>query len=46
MQGDEAAHGGLGVNNRERKTLHVQQMDIYIQDLHIDTLRVKVKIFR
>lgn len=45
-RGDEAAHGGHGPDSRERKSLTVQPRDIYIPDLHIETLKVKARNFR
>ena len=41
---DEAA-SALGLS-RNRKALQVQPRDIYIPDLHIDTLKVKARNFR
>ena len=45
-RGDEAKHGGHGPDSRERKTLHVKPRDMYVPDLHIDTLKVKARNFR
>ncbi|MBR1221462.1 error-prone DNA polymerase [Bradyrhizobium sp. U87765 SZCCT0131] len=46
-RGDEARHGGSGVDSREPKTPPtVRPRDIYIPDLHIDTLKVKARNFR
>jgi error-prone DNA polymerase len=44
---DEAVHGGGGgVDSRDAKTLKHAARDIYIPDLHIDTLTVKARNFR
>jgi error-prone DNA polymerase len=46
-RGDEAVHGGgAGVDSRDAKALKYAARDIYIPDLHIDTLSVKARNFR
>ncbi|WP_315833528.1 error-prone DNA polymerase [Bradyrhizobium prioriisuperbiae] len=46
-RGDEAKHGGSGFDSREPKlSPTVKPRDIYIPDLHIDTLTVKARNFR
>lgn len=46
-RGDEARHGGSGFDGREPKQPPtVKTRDIYIPDLHIDTLTVKSRNFR
>jgi error-prone DNA polymerase len=46
-RGDEAVHGGGGgVDSRDAKALKHAARDIYIPDLHIDTLTVKSRSFR
>jgi error-prone DNA polymerase len=44
-RGDEAKHGGHGLDSREHKPL-TKPRDIYVPDLHIDTLKVKARNFR
>jgi error-prone DNA polymerase len=44
-RGDEAKGGGSGPDNRDPKPI-IQPRDIYIPDLHIETLKVKAKNFR
>jgi error-prone DNA polymerase len=43
-RGDQARHPG-GPDPRERQAV-IKPRDIYISDLHIDTLRVKARDFR
>jgi error-prone DNA polymerase len=46
-RGDEAVHGGgATVDSRDAKALKHAVRDIYIPDLHIDTLNVKARNFR
>ena len=46
-RGDEAVHGGgAGVDSRDAKALKHAARDIFIPDLHIDTLKVKARNFR
>ena len=46
-RGDEAVHGGgAGVDSRDAKALKHAARDIFIPDLHIDTLNVKARNFR
>jgi error-prone DNA polymerase len=44
-RGDEAKHGGSGLDPRETKALN-KAREIYVPDLHIDTLTVKARNFR
>ncbi|OWV92666.1 DNA polymerase [Rhizobium sp. R72] len=44
-RGDEFAHGG-GPNPRDTPKPVVQARDMYVRDLHIDTLKVKSKDFQ
>jgi error-prone DNA polymerase len=44
-RGDEAKHGGSGLDPREQPALR-KARDIYVPDLHIDTLTVKARNFR
>ena len=44
-RGDEAKHGGSGLDPREKPALR-KARDIYVPDLHIDTLTVKARNFR
>jgi error-prone DNA polymerase len=43
-RGDEARHGG-GPDSRD-KPLQPKPRDIYVPDLHIDTLKLKARNFR
>ena len=46
-RGDEARHGGgSGLDSREPKSLPTKPRDIFIPDLHIDTLTPKARNFR
>ena len=45
-RGDKAKHGGSGLDSREPKHPIIQPRDMYTPDLHIDTLKVKVRNFR
>jgi error-prone DNA polymerase len=44
-RGDDAKHGGSGLDRREPKP-PVRSRDIYEPDLHIDTLKVRARNFR
>ena len=44
-RGDEARHGGSGPDSREPKQTVPTPRDIYVPDLHIDTLKVKARNF-
>jgi len=44
--GDEVTHGGSGPDPRELPPKGLRTRDIYIPDLHIDTLKVKARDFR
>ena len=45
-RGDEFHHGSAGSDPRDRPVRMVKPRDIYIRDLHIDTLKVKARDFR
>jgi len=45
-RGDEFHHGSPGNDPRDRPPRTVKPRDIYIPDLHIDTLKVKARDFR
>jgi error-prone DNA polymerase len=45
-RGDEAVHGGAGIDSWDEKALGHAARDIYIPDLHIDTFTVKPRNFR
>ena len=45
-RGDEARTGGGGVDSREKVGAAPRARDIYVPDLHIDSLRVKTRDFR
>jgi error-prone DNA polymerase len=45
-RGDEAKHGGSGLDSREPKHPIIQPRDMYTPDLHIDTLKVRARNFR
>ena len=46
-RGDEAVHGGgSAADSRETKALKHAARDIFIPDLHIDSLNVKARNFR
>lgn len=45
-RGDEASHGGSGPDSREPPPKRFRARDIYIPDLHIDTIRVRPRDFR
>lgn len=45
-RGDEAVHsGGAGIDSRDGKALKHAARDIYVPDLHIDTLNIKAPEF-
>jgi error-prone DNA polymerase len=44
--GDEAKHGGSGLDSREPKPPVHKPRDMYVPDLHIDTLKLKARNFR
>jgi error-prone DNA polymerase len=44
-RGDDAKHGGGGLDSREPKP-PIKPRDIYEPDLHIDTLKVRARNFR
>ena len=44
-RGDEAKHGGSGLDSREPKP-PIKPRDMYEPDLHIDTLKVRARNFR
>ncbi|MDQ0333479.1 DNA polymerase III alpha subunit [Mesorhizobium sp. YL-MeA3-2017] len=45
-RGDQVRHGGSGPDPRELPPKGLRSRDIYIPDLHIDTIRVKTRDFR
>jgi len=45
-RGDEARHGGSGLDSREPKQTMPTPRDIYVPDLHIDTLKIKARNFK
>ena len=45
-RGDEGRHGGSGADSREAKPLKIAPRDMYVPDLHIDTLKLKARNFR
>ena len=45
-RGDEARTGGSGGDSREPKPPIARPRDMYVPDLHIDTLKVKARNFR
>jgi error-prone DNA polymerase len=45
-RGDEAKHGGSGLDSREPKLPTIRPRDIYVPDLQIDTLKVTARNFR
>jgi error-prone DNA polymerase len=45
-RGDEAKGGGSGPESREPKPPLIKPRDMYVPDLHIDTLKVKSRNFR
>jgi error-prone DNA polymerase len=45
-RGDQVRHGGSGPDPRELPPKGLRTRDIYIPDLHIDTIRVKTRDFR
>ncbi|MCC8978911.1 error-prone DNA polymerase [Bradyrhizobium acaciae] len=44
-RGDEAKHGGSGMDSREPKAPIIRPRDMYEPDLHIDTLKIKARNF-
>jgi nucleotidyltransferase/DNA polymerase involved in DNA repair len=44
-RGDEAKHGGHGLDSRQPKTPPIKPRDMYGPDLHIDTLKIKARSF-
>jgi len=45
-RGDEAKHCGGGGDSREPKPAISKPLDMYVADLHIDTLKLKSRNFR
>jgi error-prone DNA polymerase len=45
-RGDEAKHGGSGLDSREPKMPPIKPRDMYEPDLHIDTVRLKARNFK
>jgi error-prone DNA polymerase len=44
-RGDEAKHGGHGPDSRDPRPIATPR-DIYVPDLHIDTIKLKARNFR
>jgi error-prone DNA polymerase len=44
-RGDEAKTGESGVDSREAKAPTMRPRDMYVPDLHIDTIKVKARTF-
>jgi error-prone DNA polymerase len=44
-RGDEAKHGGHGSNSRDPRPV-TKPRDMYVPDLHIDTIKLKARNFR
>ena len=45
-RGDEFHRGGPGLDAREQPPKSIRTRDIYVPDLHIDTIKVKARDFR
>lgn len=45
-RGDESGHGSPGILDSRERAQDVRPRDIFIPDLHIDTLKVKSRNFR
>ena len=45
-RGDEAKGGGSGPDSREPKPVLIKPRDMYVPDLHIDTLKIRARNFR
>lgn len=45
-RGDEAKHGGSSTDSREPKPAVRKPRDMYVPDLHIDTLKLKARNFK
>jgi error-prone DNA polymerase len=45
-RGDQVRHGGSGPDPRELPPKGLRTRDIYVPDLHLDTIRVKTRDFR
>jgi error-prone DNA polymerase len=45
-RGDEFHHGGPGLDPRSLPPKGLRTRDIYVPDLHIDTIKVKARDFR
>ena len=45
-RGDQVRHGGSGPDPRETPPRGLRTRDIYIPDLHIDSIKVKTRDFR
>jgi error-prone DNA polymerase len=44
-RGDEAKHGGRGLDSRDPRPVN-KPRDMYVPDLHIDTIKLKARNFR
>jgi error-prone DNA polymerase len=45
-RGDEAKQGGGSIDSHDAKPLKTVPRDMYVPDLHIDTLKLKARNFR
>jgi error-prone DNA polymerase len=45
-RGDQVRNGGSGPDPRELPTKGLRTRDIYVADLHIDTIKVKARDFK
>lgn len=43
---DEARSGGAGPDSRDKPLRGVKARDMFVPDLHIDTLKAKIRDFR
>jgi error-prone DNA polymerase len=46
LGGDEVRHGGSGLDPRETPRRGLRTRNIYVPDLHIDSIKVKMRDFR
>jgi error-prone DNA polymerase len=44
-RGDEARHGGHGLDSREPRAPPIKPRDMYEPDLHIETLKIRARNF-
>ena len=45
-RGDEVRHGSVAPDPREIPPKGLRSRDMYVKDLHIDTIKVKTRDFR